>query len=163
MYKRSSYIISGNPRIGDLGVFMKWILYFIVLPLNKVSFVSFLLYPEVLLMFRICFLINLILSVKHNLANNSNIRKRCEICSELTMETPERCQWGHGVKVGPGPLDPGPQNPGTRNPPQSLDVGPGNPLNFKSGSPGPPSKFNSGTLIVIFLHCLTYCSRQMYI
>ena len=129
---------------------MKWILYFIVLPLNKVSFVIFLLNPEVLLMFRICFLINIILSVKHNLANNSNIRKRCEICSKLTMETPERCQWGHGVKVGPGPRDPGPQNLGI-------------PLKFKSGSPGPPSKFRNGTRIIIFPHCLTCFVLDKYI
>ena len=63
----------------------------------------------------------------------------------------------HGVKVGPGP----------RDPPQSLKVGPGTPLKFKSGTlgppskfksrtPGPPSKFKSGTLIITFLHCLTY-------
>ena len=25
--------------------------------------------------------------------NNGNIRKRCEICSKLTIKTPERCQW----------------------------------------------------------------------
>ena len=68
----------------------------------------------------------------------------------------------HGVKVGPGPRD-----LGTRDPPQSLKVGPGTLLKFKSGTlgppskfksrtPGPPSKFKSGTLIITFLHCLTY-------
>ena len=36
---------------------------------------------------------------------------------------------GHGVKVGPGHQDPGP--------PQSLKVGPGIPLKFNSGTPGP--------------------------
>ena len=25
--------------------------------------------------------------------NNRNTRARCEICSKLTMKTPERCQW----------------------------------------------------------------------
>ena len=25
--------------------------------------------------------------------NNKNIRTRCEICSELTIKKPERCQW----------------------------------------------------------------------
>ena len=42
---------------------------------------------------------------------------------------------GHGVKVGPG----------LRDPPQSLTVGPGTPLMFKSVTPGPPSKFTIGT------------------
>ena len=65
---------------------------------------------------------------------------------------------GYGVKVGPGPQDPGPRDPETRDPgpPQSLIVGPGTPLKIKSGAPGPISKFKSGTLIIIFLHCLTY-------
>ena len=49
---------------------------------------------------------------------------------------------GHGVKVGPGPLDPGPQDSGT---PQILKVGPRSPLKFISGIPGPLSKFKSGT------------------
>lgn len=26
-------------------------------------------------------------------ANNRNTRKRCKVCSELTMKIPERCQW----------------------------------------------------------------------
>ena len=49
----------------------------------------------------------------------------------------------YGVKVGLGPMDPGPQDPGTRDPdpPQSLKIGPGTPLNFKSGTPGHSSKF----------------------
>ena len=42
-------------------------------------------------------------------------------------------QLRHGVKVGPGP----------RDLPQSLKVGPGTPLKFKSGTPVPPSKFQS--------------------
>ena len=46
----------------------------------------------------------------------------------------------HDVKVEPGPRD-----PGTREPPQSLKVGPGTSLKFKSGTPEPPSKFKSGT------------------
>ena len=60
---------------------------------------------------------------------------------------------------------------GTRTPgpwpPQSLKVGPGTPLKFKSGIAGPPSKFKSetpglslkfksGVLIKIFLYCFTY-------
>ena len=69
----------------------------------------------------------------------------------------------HGVKVRPGPRDPGPRDPGTRNPPQSLKVGRETPLKFKSGTPGPPSKFKSGTLIIIFLHCLTYFVLNKYI
>ena len=44
----------------------------------------------------------------------------------------------NGVKVRPGPRD-----PGTWDPPQSLKVGPGIPLKFKSWTPGPPSKFKS--------------------
>ena len=27
--------------------------------------------------------------------NNRNTRTRCEICSKLTVKTPERCQWHH--------------------------------------------------------------------
>ena len=27
--------------------------------------------------------------------NNKNTRKRCEICSKLTIKTPERCHWYH--------------------------------------------------------------------
>ena len=48
----------------------------------------------------------------------------------------------HGVKVGPGPRDLG-----------TLGQGPGTPLKFKSG-----------TLIIIFLHCLTYfvLDKHMY-
>ena len=46
----------------------------------------------------------------------------------------------HGVKVGPGP-----GVPGSRDTPQSLKVGPGTPLKFKSETPGPPSKFKSRT------------------
>ena len=75
------------------------------------------------------------------------------------------------IKVGPGPRNAG---PGTRDPPQSLKVGPGTPLKFKSGTPGlpsksksripgPPSKFKNGTLIKIFLHCLTYFVLDKYI
>ena len=44
-----------------------------------------------------------------------------------------------------GPRDSGPWDPGTREPPQSLKVGPGTPLKFKSETLGPPSKFKSGT------------------
>ena len=58
--------------------------------------------------------------------------------------------------MGPGPWVPGPRDPGTRDPHQSLKVGPGTPLKFKTGIPGPPSKFKSGTLFILFLHCLTY-------
>ena len=59
----------------------------------------------------------------------------------------------HGVKVGPG----------SRDPPQNLKVGPGTPLKFKSRTPGPPSKFKSRTLMIIFLHCLTYFVLGKYI
>ena len=50
--------------------------------------------------------------------------------------------------MGPGPRFVGPQDPGTWDPgpPQSLKVGPGTPLKFKSGTPGLSSKFKSGTL-----------------
>ena len=64
----------------------------------------------------------------------------------------------HGVKVRPGPRD-----LRTRDPPQSLKVRPETSLKFKSGTPGPPSKFKSGTLIIIFLHCLTYFVLDKYI
>ena len=40
----------------------------------------------------------------------------------------------HGVKVGPGP----------RDPPQSLKVGPGTPLKFKSGTPDPLQNLKVG-------------------
>ena len=64
--------------------------------------------------------------------------------------------------------------PGPQDLPQSLKVGPRNPLKFKNGTPGhpsnlknrtpgPPSKFKSGTLIIIFLHCLTYFVLEKYI
>ena len=56
-------------------------------------------------------------------------------------------KFGHGVKVGPGPRD------RPRTPPQSLKVGRGIPLKFKSGTPGPTSKFKSGTLVIMFFHC----------
>ena len=60
----------------------------------------------------------------------------------------------------------GTRTPGP-GPPQSLKVGPGTPLKFKSGIAGPPSKFKSetpglslkfksGVLIKIFLYCFTY-------
>ena len=46
----------------------------------------------------------------------------------------------HGVKLGTGP-----QEPGTRDPPQSLKVGLGTPLKFKSVTLGSPSIFKGGT------------------
>ena len=49
----------------------------------------------------------------------------------------------HSVKVGAGPRD-----PGTRDPPQSLKVGPGTPLKFKSGT---PHFFNEFIFFRIFL------------
>ena len=70
---------------------------------------------------------------------------------------------GHGVKVGRGLHDLGSWDSGTRDPPQSLKVGPGTSLKFKRGMPGPPSKFKSGTLIIIFLHCFTYFVLDKYI
>ena len=53
----------------------------------------------------------------------------------------------HGVKWDQDPRiqDLGTLGPGTRDPPQSLKVGPGTPLKFKSETPGLPSKFKSGT------------------
>ena len=51
---------------------------------------------------------------------------------------------GYGVKMGPGPRNPELRDPGTRE-------------------SGPPSKFKSGTLIIIFLHCLTYFVLDKYI
>ena len=45
---------------------------------------------------------------------------------------------------------------GTRNPPQSMKMGPGTPLKFKSGTPGAPLKFKCGTFIITFLHCYMY-------
>ena len=75
----------------------------------------------------------------------------------------------HRVKVRPRT-----SGPGTWDPPQSLKVGLETLLKFKSGIPGPPSKFKgrtsgppskskSGTLITIFLHCLTYLALDKYI
>ena len=63
------------------------------------------------------------------------------------------------------------KGPATRDPPQSLKVGPGTPIKFKSGTPSPkfksktpvpPSKFISGTFIIIFLYCLTYFVLDKY-
>ena len=48
----------------------------------------------------------------------------------------------HDVKMGQGPRDPGP--------PPSLKMRPGTSLKFKSGIPGPPSKFKSGRNIYIY-------------
>ena len=53
--------------------------------------------------------------------------------------------------------------PETWDPPQSLKVGPGTPLKFKSGSSGSNSKFKSGILVIIFLHCLPYFILDKYI
>ena len=61
----------------------------------------------------------------------------------------------HGVKVEPGSQDPGPQNRGTQDPET--------PSKFKSGITGPFSEFKSGTLIIIFLHCLTYFVLGKYV
>ena len=42
--------------------------------------------------------------------NNRSTRKRCEICSKLTIKTPERCQWRncrvmkHEITIGTGML-----------------------------------------------------------
>ena len=48
-------------------------------------------------------------------------------------------------KSGTRTPGPGTSGLGARDRPQSLKVGPGTPLNFKSGTPGPPSKFISET------------------
>ena len=39
----------------------------------------------------------------------------------------------------------------------------GTPSKFKSGTPGPPLKLKSGTLVIIILHCLTYFVLDKYI
>ena len=62
-----------------------------------------------------------------------------ERCTLQLYRTSLSCHVRHGAKVGPGPRDPRPWNP-----PQSLKVGPGTTLKFKSGAPGSPSKFKSG-------------------
>ena len=71
----------------------------------------------------------------------------------------------HGVKVRPGPQDPGSRDPGTWDPGPTLKFKSGarDPPKVKGGTPGPPSKFESGTLIIIFLHCLTYFVLNKYI
>ena len=55
--------------------------------------------------------------------------------------------YGHGVKVGPGPRDFGTLGPGTRDPepPLKFESGTRDPLRFKVGTPGPPSKCKNGT------------------
>ena len=66
------------------------------------------------------------------------VMKWCtERCTLQLYRTSLSCHVRHGVKVGPGPRDPGPRDPRTRN-------------------LGPPSKFKSGTLKIIFLHRMTY-------
>ena len=68
-------------------------------------------------------------------------------------------EYRHGVKVGPGPWIPGPNDP-----PSKFKSGtPGPPSKFKGRAPGPPSKFKSGTLVITFLHCLTYLVLDKYI
>ena len=62
--------------------------------------------------------------------------------------------------TGPGTSRPWTGDPG---PPQSLKVEPGTPLKIKSRTPGPSSKFKSGTLIIILLHCLTYFVPDKYL
>ena len=60
-------------------------------------------------------------------------------CQYITMLLP----WifiRHSVKVGPRPWD-----PGSRDTPESLKVEPGTPLSFESG-----------THIMVFLHCFIY-------
>ena len=71
----------------------------------------------------------------------------------------------HGVKVGPGYQESGPRylRAGTQDPSQSLKVGHRTPLKFKNGIARPPSKFKSGTLIIMFLHCLNYFVLDKYI
>ena len=55
------------------------------------------------------------------------------------------CTKRHGVKVGPRHWDPVPRDPGTREPPQSLKVGPGTPLKFKSGTQDPLKSLKVGS------------------
>ena len=68
----------------------------------------------------------------HKFSNCANKHARCE----SGTRTP-----GPGTS---GPWDPGP------------------PSKFKSGTPGLPPKSKSGTLIIIFLHCLNYFSLDKY-
>ena len=76
-----------------------------------------------------------------------------------SLTSREHLKW-HGVKVGSGPRDLGPRDSETRDrgslPLQNLKVRPGTYLKFKSRTTGSPSKLKSGTLIIIFPHCLTY-------
>ena len=63
-------------------------------------------------------------------------------------------------KSGTRTRDLGPRDSETRDrgslPLQNLKVRPGTYLKFKSRTTGSPSKLKSGTLIIIFPHCLTY-------
>ena len=82
--------------------------------------------------------------------------------------------WCKGRTTGPGPRDRGTRD---RRSPQSLKVGPWTTLKFKNGTPGPPahyckwntfwlvlpSKFKKGTLIIIFLYCLTSFVLDKYV
>ena len=87
----------------------------------------------------------------------------------------------HRKAMGSGPRDSGPWDPGTlgprmQEPPQSLKIWlstppplkfkretPGPPSKFKSRTPGLPSKVKNGTLIIKFLHFLTYYIPDKYI
>ena len=68
----------------------------------------------------------------------------------------------HGVGVGPGPRDPGPRNPGIqdRDRSESLKVGPGSPLKFKSGTPGSLPFFSES--IFFFSEYLSFFTHSIF-
>ena len=70
---------------------------------------------------------------------------------------------GHGVKKRPGPRDFETRDPGPGTPLKVEKWHPGPSSKFKSRTPGPPLKFKSETLVIIFLHCLTYFVLDKYI
>ena len=85
----------------------------------------------------------------------------------------------HRKAMGSGPRDSGPWDPGTQDagapskfknmtwyspPPLKFKrETPGPPSKFKSRTPGLPSKVKNGTLIIKFLHFLTYYIPDKYI
>ena len=72
----------------------------------------------------------------------------------------------HRKAMGSGPRDSGPWDPGTQDagaPSKFKNEIPGPPSKFKSRTPGLPSKVKNGTLIIKFLHFLTYHIPDKYI
>ena len=81
--------------------------------------------------------ISQIFTFMHLLVNCTTC-KVSQCCKSLFSNIRSR----HDVKVGPRP-----QDPGTRDLrlPLKFKIGTRDSLKFESGTPGPPSKFNSGT------------------